>query len=218
LNQQAIQDEVNQNAPPTYGLHQLDSLYNDIDPSGFMTPGGQYSMMNSGANTPFYAQSRRGSAENLTSLDAAVHQPGGGASALALQHRLANLSMNHDDHTAHFQPSTHSSGDSTPANNAEPAYFDLPTSNYDMDALARTPSYNTAVRTPIGSRTPGGVDMMLPSYEIATSRPSSPNRSRGSRGTTPSPARSLDTLNEETYRNTQMNSRRQSPRTSDDGR
>jgi len=218
LNQQAIQDEVNQNAPPTYGLHQLDELYNDIDPSGFMTPGGHHSMMNSGANTPFYAQSRRGSAENLTSLDAAVHQPGGGASALALQHRLANLSMNHDDRPSRFQPSRHSSGDSTPANNAEPAYFDLPTSNYDMDALARTPSYNTAVRTPIGSRTPGGVDMMLPSYEIATSRPSSPNRSRGSRGTTPSPARSLDTLNEETYRNTQMNSRRQSPRSSDDGR
>ncbi|KAI4643326.1 uncharacterized protein J4E79_011266 [Alternaria viburni] len=220
LNAQAIQDEVNQNAPPTYGLHQLDSLYNDIDPSGFMTPGGVHSMMNSGANTPFYAQSRRGSAEDLTSLDAAVHQPGGGASAAALQHRLANLSMHHSDRPTRFQPSRqHSSGESTPAhgtntnNNTEQAYFDLPPSNYDMDALARTPSYNTAVRTPAGSRTPGGMDMDLPSYEIAMSRPSSPSRSRGSRGTTPSPTRSLDTLNEETYRNTQMNSRRQSPRT-----
>ena len=225
LNQQAIQDEVNQNAPPTYGLHQLDSLYNDIDPSGFITPGGMHSMMNSGANTPFYAQSRRGSSENLTSLDAALHQPGGGASAAALQHRLANLSMDHSDRPNRFQPTRqHSSGDSTPAHDSEQAYFDLPPSNYDMDALARTPSYNTAVRTPAGSRTPGGMDMDLPSYEIATSRPSSPSRSRGSRGTTPSPARSLDTLNEETYRNTQMNSRRQSPRdgspirTSDDGR
>ncbi|KAI4906093.1 hypothetical protein J4E90_010941 [Alternaria incomplexa] len=223
LNAQAIQDEVNQNAPPTYGLHQLDSLYNDIDPSGFMTPGGVHSMMNSGANTPFYAQSRRGSAEDLTSLDAAVHQPGGGASAAALQHRLANLSMHHSDRPTRFQPTRqHSSGESTPAhgtnttnttNNTEQAYFDLPPSNYDMDALARTPSYNTAVRTPAGSRTPGGMDMDLPSYEIAMSRPSSPSRSRGSRGTTPSPTRSLDTLNEETYRNTQMNSRRQSPRT-----
>ncbi|KAI4614243.1 uncharacterized protein J4E87_009640 [Alternaria ethzedia] len=221
LNAQAIQDEVNQNAPPTYGLHQLDSLYNDIDPSGFMTPGGVHSMMNSGANTPFYAQSRRGSAEDLTSLDAAVHQPGGGASAAALQHRLANLSMHHSDRPTRFQPTRqHSSGESTPAhgsnnntNTTEQAYFDLPPSNYDMDALARTPSYNTAVRTPAGSRTPGGMDMDLPSYEIAMSRPSSPSRSRGSRGTTPSPTRSLDTLNEETYRNTQMNSRRQSPRT-----
>jgi hypothetical protein len=219
LNQQAIQDEVNQNAPPTYGLHQLDSLYNDIDPSGFMTPGGIHSMMNSGANTPFYAQSRSGSAEDLTSLDAAVHQPGGGASAIALQHRLANLNMNHHDRPIRIQPSRQqSSGDSTPAPTGEPAYFDLPASNYDMDALVRTPSYNTAVRTPAGSRTPGGMDMALPSYEIATSRPSSPSRSRGSRGTTPSPARSLDTLNEETYRNTQINSRRESPRNSDDGR
>ncbi|EUC31103.1 hypothetical protein COCCADRAFT_6941 [Bipolaris zeicola 26-R-13] len=219
LSQQAMQDEVNQNAPPTYGLHQLDELYNDIDPSGFMTPGGYRSMMNSGANTPFFAQSRRGSTEDLTSLDAAMHQPGGGASAAALQHRLANLSMNHSDHPTRFHPSRqNSSGDSTPAQSGEPAYFDLPASNYDMDALARTPSYNTAVRTPAGSRTPGGMDMDLPSYEIATSRPSSPNRSRSSRATTPSPARSLDTLNEETYRNTQMNSRRQSPRTSDDGR
>jgi hypothetical protein len=220
LNQQAIQDEVNQNAPPTYGLHQLDELYNDIDPSGFMTPGGMHSVMGSGANTPFYAQSRRGSAEDLTSLDAvAHHQPGGGASAAALQHRLQNLDMNHNDRQSRFQPSRqHSSGDSTPAHTSEPNYFDLPTSNYDMDALARTPSYNTALRTPAGPRTPGGYDMALPSYEIATSRPSSPSRSRGSRGTTPSPARSLDTLNEETYRNTQINSRRESPRTSDDGR
>lgn len=219
LSQQAVQDEVNQNAPPTYGLHQLDELYNDIDPSGFMTPGGYHSMMGSGANTPFYAQSRSGSAENLASLNAVAHQLGGGASAAALQHRLQNLDMSNNDRPTRFQPSRqHSSGDSTPAVNGEQAYFDLPTSNYDMDALARTPSYNTAVRTPM-ARIPGGiVDMDLPTYEIATSRPGSPNRSRGSRGTTPSPARSLDTLNEETYRNTQINSRRESPGTSDDGR
>lgn len=206
LSQQAIQDEVNQNAPPTYGLHQLDELYNDIDPSGFMTPGGHHSIMNSGANTPFYAQSRSGSAENLSSLDAVANQPGGGASAVALQYRLQNLDM------STRQRSHHSSGDSTPQHGVESSYFDLPLSNYDMDALVRTPSYNTAVRTP--AREPRMQDMALPSYEIATSRPSSPSRSRGSRGTTPSPARSLDTLNEETYRNTQRNSRRESPRTS----
>lgn len=217
LNQQAMQDEVNQNAPPTYGLHQLDELYNDIDPSGFMTPGGHHSIVGSGANTPFYAQSRSGSAENLASLDAVAHQPGGGASAIALQLRLQNLDSQHADLSTRFHSSRqHSSGDSTPAM-SEPAYFDLPTANYDMAALARTPSYNTAVRTPVfGS--PVVVDRALPSYEIATSRPGSPTRSRGSRGTTPSPARSLDTLNEETYRNTQHNSRRESPSASDDGR
>ncbi|OAL52617.1 hypothetical protein IQ07DRAFT_378564 [Pyrenochaeta sp. DS3sAY3a] len=216
LNAQAIQDVVNQNAPPTYGLHQLDELYNDIDPSGFMTPGGYHSIMNSGSNTPFYAHSRSGSAEDLASMDAVAQQPGGGASAAALQHRLQNLDMSNDRQSRFQATRQQSSGDSTPAVNNDQSYFDIP-SNYDMDALVRTPSYNTAVRTPV-ARTPIVVDMELPSYEIATSRPGSPSRSRGSRGTTPSPARSLDTLNEETYRNTQINSRRQSPRTSDDGR
>lgn len=215
ISQQAFQDVVNQNAPPTYGLHQLDELYNDIDPSGFMTPGGYHGLMGSGANTPFYAQSRTGSAEDLASLNAVAN--GGGASAAALQHRLQNLDMSNNEHQSRFQPQRHnSSGDSTPQTNGDQAYFDLPAANYDMDALARTPSYNTAVRTP--GRAPLVVDMVLPTYEVATSRPSSPNRSRGSRGTTPSPARSLDTLTEETNRNTAMNSRRQSPRNSDDGR
>lgn len=237
LAQQAIADEVNQNAPPIYGLHQLDELYNDIDPSGFMTPGGWRSTMNSGANTPFFAQSRRGSAEDL-SLDAVAHSQdtGPGVSTIALQHRLANLNLSHNDRPSRFHPSrqdsssdhpssgahssSHSSGESTPhhrtpQNGTEPSYFDIPTAagagadDYDMTALARTPSYNTAVRTP-ASYTP--MEIALPTYDVAISRPSSPIRSRGSRGTTPSPARSLDTLNEETWRNTQINSRRESPR------
>jgi hypothetical protein len=220
ITQQAMQDEANQNAPPTYGLHQLDSLYNDIDPSGYMTPGGYLSMMNSGANTPFFAQSRRGSVEDLASMDAVAHQ----TSAAALQHRLQNLDMSRSPESrgSWFRPSRsgndsshQSSGESTPQRSTEPSYFDLPTNDYDMSALTRTPSYNTAVRTP-AAYTP--MEVSLPSYEIATSRPSSPVRSRGSRGTTPSPRRSVDTLNEETLRNTQMNSRRQSPRHSDDER
>ncbi|PSN75280.1 carbon catabolite repression protein cred, partial [Corynespora cassiicola Philippines] len=215
LSQQAMQEQVNQNAPPTYGLHQLDSLYNDIDPSGFMTPGG-HSMGNSGANTPFYAHSRSGSTEDLASLDAQLHQTGGGASARALQHRLANLNLGINDRTARFAPTrNHSSGGSTPLSNADNYSSDTFQSEveYDMEALARTPSYNTAVRTP--ARTPIHED--LPTYEYATSRPSSPNRSRSGH-TTPSPARSLATLTEETERNTYFNSRRASPRTSDDGR
>lgn len=215
INQQAAQDEINQNAPPTYGLHQLDELYNDIDPSGFMTPGGYHSIVNSGANTPFYAHSRSGSVDDLSSLDAVAN--GGGASAAALEHRLQNLDMSYSDPPARFHPQRHnSSGDSTPHTNGEQAYFDVTSANYDMDALARTPSYNTAVRTP--GRAPLVVDRALPTYEIATSRPGSPSRSRGSRGTTPSPARSLDTLTEETHRNTTMNSGRQSPRRNDDAR
>ncbi|KAJ4350437.1 uncharacterized protein N0V89_009058 [Didymosphaeria variabile] len=218
LSQQAVQDEVNQNAPPTYGLHQLDSLYNDIDPSGFMTPGAHASYGSSGATTPFYAQSRSGSAEDLASLNAIA---GGGASATALQHRLQNLNLNSQGSHSRLIPTRHhSSGGNTPlsrpdgVNHTPPTgYFDLH-QDYDMEALTRTPSYNTAVRTP--ARTPISED--LPSYEIATSRPSSPSRTPTSRGTTPSPARSLDTLREETERNTAINSRRESPRHSGDGR
>jgi hypothetical protein len=239
LSQQAIQDEVNQNAPPTYGLHQLDSLYNDIDPSGFMTPGGAYSIANSGATTPFYAaRSRSGSVENLASLDAV-----GGISTIALQHRLQNLNLSLNppgsgsssprpihsrqqshSHPSSHSPSRHSSGGSTPHSmpdydsvvvsppHPSTGYFASRSYDYDMEALTRTPSYNTAVRTP--ARTPISED--LPSYEIATSRPSSPTRNSPSRsvqaGTgAASPARSLDTLTEETARNTVMNSGRGSP-------
>lgn len=224
LSAQAMQDVVNQNAPPLYGLHVLDNLYNDIDPSGFMTPG-----FHSGSNTPFYAQSRSGSIEDLTSMDAVAQQTGGGASAAALHNRLQNLNISQNGRSTRFAPSRqHSSGGSTPHSMPEDAPIHAPPSgyfanadayqnhtDYDMDALARTPSYNTAVRTP--ARTPMSED--LPTYEIATSRPSSPSRTPTRSGaTTPG----LDTLTEETTRNTQMNSRRVSPRrsarTSDEGR
>ncbi|PVH95154.1 carbon catabolite repression protein cred [Periconia macrospinosa] len=232
LSQQVIQDEVNQNAPPTYGLHQLDELYNGIDPSGFMTPGGHASIANSGANTPFYAHSRSGSAENLASLDAALgssslgssysNSHGGGVSTVALQHRLANLNLNQlrNNSSSRFNPSRQHSthGDRTPPGTGG-SYFanaTLGSSSYDMEALTRTPSYNTAVRTP-AAQTPLSED--VPSYDVATSRPSSPSRSGNvsgsasadsSRGGTPSPRRlsrrtSLDTLFEETRRNTALN-------------
>ncbi|CAI6331808.1 unnamed protein product [Periconia digitata] len=242
LSQQAIQDDINQNAPPTYGLHQLDSLYNDIDPNGFLTPGGRASIGSSGANTPFYAQSRSGSAENLASLDATIGgSNGGGVSTVALQHRLANLNLqlrNNNNHpSTRFYPSRQhstqshhshhdSGGSTTPHSNPDGSgtgsgdntppgsYFAGATpgsTSYDMEALTRTPSYNTAVRTP-AAHTPLSED--LPSYEIAASRPSSPNRSanastESSRVGTPSPRRSrtasLDTLQEETRRNTMLN-------------
>jgi hypothetical protein len=235
---QAMRDELDMNAPPTYGLHQLDELYSDIDPSGFMTPGaGRGSIGNSGSNTPFYAQSRSGSSEELNSLDAIAHQDGGGASARALHSRLHNLSMHQRTtpmvipHTVDPRPfpsggsTPHSGTGSTPQGTPpSQSYFagsdGNPENRYDMEALARTPSYNTAVRTP--ARTPDSV--YLPTYEIATSRPSSPNRgTRTSSGrTTPSPSHSLDTLTEETERNTNMNSRRASlrgsPQNSDEGR
>ncbi|KAI6929247.1 hypothetical protein KC348_g5728 [Hortaea werneckii] len=62
--------EINSNettlvAPPEYGRHQLDQIFSDIDPAGYMSRAG------SAPGTPygFYAQSRRGSHDNLASLN-----------------------------------------------------------------------------------------------------------------------------------------------------
>lgn len=78
-------------APPEYGRHQLDQIYSDIDPSGFLSRAG------SGPGTPagLMAQSRRGSHENVLSLNglangdpAALH---GSATPSLLHSRLADL-------------------------------------------------------------------------------------------------------------------------------
>ncbi|KAM3415390.1 hypothetical protein BST61_g8916 [Cercospora zeina] len=78
-------------APPEYGRHQLDQMYSDIDVSGFMSRAG------SGPGTPagLYAQSRRGSHENVLSLNgladgdpASLH---GSAMPHLLHSRLVNL-------------------------------------------------------------------------------------------------------------------------------
>ncbi|KAF2194038.1 hypothetical protein K469DRAFT_709530 [Zopfia rhizophila CBS 207.26] len=211
MNAVAMRDEAHQNAPPTYGLHHLDELYNDIDPSGYMTPGARGSLGNSGANSPYYGHSRSGSAENLASLGGVANQNAGGPSSAALQSRLQNLTRGEDRIPRVIPTRAYSSGGTprAPPNRAEEPPRQLPT-EYDMQALARIPSYNTAVRTPV--RTPTYED--LPTYEIATSRPASPSRTPRSGHSTPSPARSLNTVTEETERNTRINSRRASPRPS----
>lgn len=216
INADALRDEANQNAPPIYGMHQMDELYSDIDPSGFMTPGGPLSLANSGANTPLYGHSRSGSAEDLASLAGMAQSHHGGASATALQHRLSNLDLNQRPRAARYAASRHhSSGGNTPYEEQHADYFPNTVNHhdYDMTALTRTPSYNTAVRTPPVARIPEG----LPTYEYATSRPSSPGPSSPahtprSGHSSPSPERHLDALDEETTRNTHLNSRRASPR------
>ena len=78
-------------APPEYGRHQLDQMYSDIDTSGFMSRAG------SGPGTPagIFAQSRRGSHENVLSIngvadsDPAAHH--GSAMPSLLHSRLADL-------------------------------------------------------------------------------------------------------------------------------
>jgi len=213
--------------PPTYGSHQLDQLYDDIDTSAFM----------SGGSTPFGPStlSRTGSSENLRGSVDATHLNGHSSghsspSASQLQSRLAALqerydsrfSLSHplpssiDDGFAHPIPrsdsngpfinpystsastsnslrqlahaqhhSRHGSGQGSFPSTIQPssasAFAVQPVSSpiringeYDMEALARTPSYNTAVRTsPYRSPSQEG----LPTYDIAVSAPSSPQMS-----------------------------------------
>ncbi|KAF2418270.1 hypothetical protein EJ08DRAFT_65143 [Tothia fuscella] len=182
-------------APPTYERHQLDQLYDDIDPLNFL----------SGANTPYHSHSRTGSNENLhASLDATTLN--NTAANITLQSRLAALQepesgwhggrvspptpgideeFTHPSprqSVAHLAPlaratsqrgSYHQYLSPTPPMQPQ-SYFPVqpPNGRYDMDALARIPSYNTAIRTPVV--TPPGTSSGLPTYDIAVSTPNSP--------------------------------------------
>ena len=77
---------IDQLTPPQYGDHQFDRLYSDIDPTGYMTPAGGPS----GMNTPFQSRSRSVSTENLTSLNGVASSD---LAANALQSRLSTLDV-----------------------------------------------------------------------------------------------------------------------------
>ncbi|KAF2098268.1 hypothetical protein NA57DRAFT_26386, partial [Rhizodiscina lignyota] len=161
-------------APPSYDEHQLDLLYNDIDASGLITPAPWASAPNSGPGTPFYSLSRNPSNEDIpSSLNAIAHSNGNsnGASASLLHTRLAHLQENGASQWSRNIPSRNQSG-YFPPTTLNPDTGNL---EYDMAALARIPSYNTAVRTPIMSSHNSQVG--LPSYAAATSTHPSPGTS-----------------------------------------
>ncbi|KAM3466650.1 HECT-type ubiquitin ligase-interacting protein creD [Beauveria bassiana D1-5] len=186
-------------APPGYGEHILDQLYEDMDTSGFQTPA-----LQSGVSSPFYAQSRSGSAENL-------HLIGGYMSPIApaaLSSRLADVSLDPSQRSTSYYSLNSLSGRVSPnhgtgtgtgngsAARSEPPSNNLTRSNSEEDGsdrastehvhldpeefaeLNRVPSYATAVRTPARSRvqTPGGP---LPDYQTALSAPRTPPVSDG---------------------------------------
>ncbi|KAJ9667372.1 hypothetical protein H2201_002573 [Coniosporium apollinis] len=251
--EEAMNNASNQVAPPGYGQHHFDQLWDNIDPSGYMTPGAR-----SGINTPFYSQSRNGSAENLPLpvLDALIQSPTsaphGGPAASALHSRLATLQDRGSSHSARTQ----GQGQSQPTHSPSEAPFEQPSDanwshftppslsgsssrqshsggpsrrtsdeqpppiapqrllGYDMEALARIPSYSTALRTPVSS-SPKAEG--LPTYEAATSRPPSPNptgtripirtsgESSGERDPPESDRESRAALRDTTARNTASN-------------
>ena len=89
----ATENDLNHSAPPMYGEHQLDQLYSEVDPSGYMTPG--FALSTPG--TP-YLHSRHASHENLRNPNAitigsmGTSTPNSGSvNPAALEYRLQNL-------------------------------------------------------------------------------------------------------------------------------
>ncbi|MCJ1351070.1 MAG: hypothetical protein MMC33_001052 [Icmadophila ericetorum] len=79
-------DDVSSCAPPLYGEHRFDQLYSEVDPSGYLTPAGA----SSGVNTPF-STSRTASSENLFNMSPVAGAIASGVSANNLQTRLSNI-------------------------------------------------------------------------------------------------------------------------------
>ncbi|KAG6035503.1 hypothetical protein E4U41_006057 [Claviceps citrina] len=179
-------------APPGYGEHVLDQLYEDVDVSGFQSP-----TMQSGVSSPFYAQSRSGSTENLASFGHAAPIP-----PAALSSRLADVSLDASRRNRSFtsmaslSPSGRTSPSSGPGpygsvSRSEPPSTSLTRSNsvddcsrrnsvdhVDVDAaefaeLNRVPSYATAVRTPAPFRAQPTAGM-VPDYQTALLAPRTP--------------------------------------------
>lgn len=182
-----ISDEANAIAPPVYGEHVLDEMYDDVDATGLQTPGIQ-----SGVNSPFYAHSRAGSAENL----AAMPMSSAAIPPAALSSRLQSMSLEPSHGHSLSQSRASGSGGATPLHGHEPSH---PTSQSqsaplsrrtsgehssgtntpehidypDLSELSKVPSYHTAVRTPVRPlNVAEGV--ALPDYETAMSAPPSP--------------------------------------------
>ncbi|KAK5701890.1 hypothetical protein LTR97_004708 [Elasticomyces elasticus] len=112
--------ETSITAPPEYGRHQLDMLFNDIDPTGYMSRVGSAPATPHGLN----AQSRRASQENLASLNGLAsgdatseipHQHGSAMPSL-LHSRLANLQDGGQSPPGRrVQFARNTSGDASPA-------------------------------------------------------------------------------------------------------
>ena len=109
-------------APPLYGDHVLDQLYADMDQAGLMTPAPR-----SGGSTPFFAQSRSGSSENLASLNSAV-EANGAVPPADLNQRLQELNLNSRNSSFLRMHRNPNSGGTTPLERHHPdhegSYFD----------------------------------------------------------------------------------------------
>jgi arrestin-related trafficking adapter 4/5/7 len=172
-------------APPGYGEHVLDQLYEEMDVTGFQTPAIQ-----SGVSSPFYIQSRSGSQENLSGLvNSAPFTPS------ALSSRLADVSLDPTQRNTSFNSlaALGSAPRSEPASNAltrsnsgdddTTPHSDGPSGRHSPEnihidesefaELNKVPSYSTAVRSPVVA--PSQAETLnLPDYQPALNTPRTP--------------------------------------------
>lgn len=186
-----LEPDLGSIAPPGYGEHVLDQLYDEMDVTGFQTPA-----VHSGFNSPFYGHSRTGSSENLSVLaNSAPITPA------ALVSRLADVSIDPSQRSSSYQSLHAASGRNSPTHGTSqssshtphtphtPAHLSRTNSEEDESSsrssaervqvdvaefaeLNRVPSYSTAVKTPARSRTQTGV--FVPDYQTALSAPRTP--------------------------------------------
>jgi hypothetical protein len=165
-------------APPGYGEHVLDQLYENVDMSGFRTP----AISESGLNTPSYSvpQSRAGSHEDINAVTAA-----------ALSSRLQNMTLDQSRRNSSYlsvassvtsqsiASSAASGAPSAPlsrSNSVEdrastfsgrssPDHIEIPVPR--LEELNKVPSYATARKTPSRPNS-WYCGEVLPDYESAT--------------------------------------------------
>ncbi|RFU78572.1 hect-type ubiquitin ligase-interacting cred [Trichoderma arundinaceum] len=211
----ALEQDLGSIAPPGYGEHVLDQLYDEVDVSGFQTPA-----VHSGFNSPFYGHSRTGSSENLAAF-------ANGAAAItpaALSSRLADVSLDPSQRNSSYQSVQNASGRASPTHGSNhtphtphtPAHLSRTNSEEEESSarssaeraqvdvaefaeLNRVPSYSTAVKTPARSRTQ--TSAFSPDYQTALSAPRTPPNVELGSGSDP-----LSTITEHTVSETHMQS------------
>ncbi|SPO04873.1 related to ROD1 - O-dinitrobenzene,calcium and zinc resistance protein [Cephalotrichum gorgonifer] len=149
-------------APPGYGQHVLDQIYEDVVYGGFQTPEDR-----SGTNSPYYLPSAITSSEDLTQL----HDANGDALTAALAARLQRMTDARSRrnsvvslesahiHSEGLSRQTSNEGVTTPSSAEHIDDSDL------MGELNKVPSYATALKTPARPRSVYGAALALPMYE-----------------------------------------------------
>ncbi|OAA61068.1 carbon catabolite repression protein [Niveomyces insectorum RCEF 264] len=192
-------------APPGYGEHVLDQLYDDMDVHNLQTPAPL-----STVHSPMYGLSRAGSSENLAAATASVPVP-----PAALTSRLQDVSSREavvqrnrgstivtppgsssdlsslaftPAHPSHSHRSGHiSNGPSVPVSrrnsneshrseHSDPEHIDYAS----LSELCKVPSYATAMKNPRVGPISTGDNLQLPDYRTITSRSTFPMASSAS--------------------------------------